>query len=208
MDQDKLFVNGRYILELEKDIPKYINKNGVFKKIVNSPISKKIINDKDIWFALEDLPSDIQEKVLDNAVSSKDFIVKNYSKTISKSSVLNQEDVLVYVTSNTLLLPIVGNVLPSDGLNAYTVVNKRGHLMLKPIIVCWNCHWSELFAGQTVYENNVFCLASDLSMEQLNNYFDYIIKLKDVPSYLGVEDNLFKLREGRFNKIKVKKKEE
>ena len=54
--------------------------------------------------------------------------------------------------------------------------------------MCVNCHWSELFTGQTKYKNNVFCLVSDLDPESIDNFVDKIITLEQVPEYLATAE--------------------
>lgn len=188
MEREKLFLNARYVPALEGKYTKYVNRNGVLKKVSNSPLLKRITTEKDIWYDLGELPEELQNKFHDMAITVSELQKK--TKNFSPNSVLDSEEVLVYVKDSTLLLPIVGNLLPTDGTPAYTVVLKNESLLLKPIVVCWNCHWSELFTGQTEYENNVFCLVSDLTSDQRQEFLDDIITLGDVPEFLGMSDEI------------------
>lgn len=185
MDSEKMFLNKRYVTGANNALKRYFLRNGVIKQYVATPLARKTIRDEDIWYDLEDLPLDMQEKYRDMAISASDLSKTSRASNSKKQNIFDSEEVLIYVTPNTPILPVVGNILPSDGTNAYTVIMKDGTLKLKPILICWNCHWSELFTGATTYKNNVFCLASELSPEQRQQYLDEIILLKDVPGFLA-----------------------
>lgn len=182
--KEDLFVNRRYLKFLNDSYPLYINHNGVLKRCLSKFISTRSFDSDDFWYRLSDIPASYAEKVLDVAISLED--IKNIKKK-NADTVLDSDEVKVYVTEETLLLPIVGNLLPDDGVNAYTVVYKGGKLTLKPILVCWGCHWSELFTGQTKYGANVFCLGSDLGKELMMRFASEMIPLRDVPTYLKEE---------------------
>ena len=93
-------------------------------------------------------------------------------------------DARIHINDDTLLLPIVGNFLPSDGMNAYTIFRRDGVSHLEPILVCWNMHWSELFTGNTKYGNNVFCLKDDLNTALRERFESDFIRLGDASSLL------------------------
>jgi hypothetical protein len=178
MEEDRLFVNRRNARDL-KNIPLYTNNTGALKKCLSNMIALKTINEQFLWYALDDLPYELQEQLKDFAIKANEM-----PKNIKDNHLYDEEQVKIYVTNNTQLLPIVGNFLPSDDIHAYTVVEENGKLKLKPILICWNCHWSELFAGITKYGENVFCLVSDLTKEQQQFFNNKIISLIEVPDYL------------------------
>lgn len=190
--EPKLFINKRYVRNAAGNYTIYVNRNGVLKKVALSPLLKRVTNEKDIWYDLEEFTQDIQNQLKDMAVSLdelKDLTAKP-NKNMKKDSFLDSDGVLIYVSKDIELLPIVGNFLPNDGVNAYTIVcsKETGYIpKLKPIIVCWNCHWSELFTGQTTYGNNVFCLASELTDEQRKIFIKDIITLENASKALGFE---------------------
>ena len=185
--KERLFVNLRYLKDYKLNIPMYINHNGVIKRYVPSPFAKKDAVKSGIWCTLEDLPGDIQEMVEDVSITQSDLIkyFKNVAKKTSiQSAYATQEKVKLHITGNTLLLPVVDNFLPYDGINAYTVIEKNGKPYLKEFLVGWDFHWSELYIGQTKYGNNVFCLAQDIPKEIQEKYADSFIKLSDALTYL------------------------
>lgn len=184
MEQNKLFVNKRNVPELSGKYTRYVNKNGVLKRFIPSPLAKLTIDDNDIWYDYSELPLDLQEKLCDLTIT-QDELPNNVNGMIKKNNIIDSQEVKIFVTPDTLLFPIVGNLLPTDGTYAYTVVMENDKLRIKPIDVCWNCHWSELFTGQSDYGNNVFCLVSELSKEQMVQFLDDIIRLRDVPEFLG-----------------------
>lgn len=185
MDQNRLFINSRYINGKIAGLPRYVCHRGVIKRYVASPIARKTFKPDDIYYAFDELPEEVKSLIDDMTISAEDLIDNYNAKNDKGIGVIDAEKVLIYVTPNTPLLPVVGNILPSDGTHAYTVEIEDDDLKLKPILICWGCHWSELFTGQTRYKNNVFCLASELSEELLQAYIDDIILLKDVPEYLS-----------------------
>lgn len=194
---EDLFVNRRVVFEFEKNngkphtslfrYPIFMNHNGVLKRI--NPILIRKMPNENIWFQLSYLPDDYQSALKEEAVRAEDLT--GFSMTNKRqhegSVYSNSEDggIRIYVNDDLLVLPIVDKLLPSDGVNAYTVVIENGECNLKEILVCWGCHWSELFTGETKYGKNVFCLASDLSPEQREQFIDDIIRLGDVPDYLA-----------------------
>ena len=181
MEKDKLFINKRYLPDLKGTYPLYMNRNGVFKKIQSTVFASRIAGPDNVWYDLSDLPKEYQERFADISISPTE-VTKAFNGKIK--SFYDNEKVLIYVKDDTELLPIVGNLLPNDGVPAFTVITEEDKLKLEPIIVCWNCHWSELFSGITRYGMNVFCLASDLSPEQREVFARDIIKLSDVPDFL------------------------
>jgi len=181
MENDKLFINKRYLPDLKGTYPLYMNRNGVFKRIQSNLFASRIAGPDNIWYDLSDLPQEYQERFADISISPTE-VTKSFNGKIE--SFYDNEQVLIYVKDNTELLPVVGNLLPNDGVPAFTVVNNGDKLNIKPIIICWDCHWSELFSGTTEYGMNVFCLASDLSPEQRIIFANDIIELSEVPDYL------------------------
>lgn len=177
------YISKRYISEI-KGIKIYMNHNGVFKEVMALLLRKRTLDKKTLFYKLNDLPLDLQEKYEDMAISPEELIGNTIKIEKNSKYVLDRFNTKVKITPQTYLLPIVGNFLPNDGVNAFTVKNINGKLELVPIIVCVNCHWSELFTGQTKYKNNVFCLLSDLDSESINNFIDKIITLEQVPNYL------------------------
>lgn len=177
------YISKRYISEI-KEIKIYMNHNGVFKEVMPLLLRKRTLDKKTLFYKLNDLPLDLQEKYEDMAISPEELIGNTIKIEKNSKYVLDRFNTKVKITPQTYLLPIVGNFLPNDGVNAFTVKNINGKLELVPIIVCVNCHWSELFTGQTKYKNNVFCLLSDLDSESINNFIDKIITLEQVPNYL------------------------
>lgn len=185
---DEKYLSRRYALGL-KGYKTYINNNGVFKEFKLNIISRSLIDHDKLFYKLSDLPVEIQEKYGDMAVDAEEL---NSAHSVQidhgKQYVIDENDTKIYIGDNTPLLPIVGNFLPSDGLNAYTVKNKNDKLILVPILICYNCHWADLFSGNTKYGNNVFCLVSDLPREKIEDYADSVLMLKDVPAFLSGKD--------------------
>lgn len=170
------------------------NDNGATDRAVSTYFDrvKYLGKDDNVWYALEDLPEMAQKDLIDVAITPLE-LKNQYDRLKIKNTVYGTEEsgnVLVYLGDETLILPVVGNILPSDGINAYTAVYKNGKFTLESIIVCWGCHWSELFTGQTKYGNNVFCLASDLNESQLKIYENDIIKISEIGKYLGKDIEL------------------
>lgn len=181
--EDK-YISKRYTGDIP-GIKIYMNHNGVFKECIPLLLRMRSLDMNTLFYKLSDLSPELQEEYSDMAISPKELLDKRVKMGINGQYVVDNDGTKVRVTENTFLLPIVGNFLPTDGVNAFTVKNVNGKLELVPIIVCVNCHWAELFTGQTKYKNNVFCLASDLEPETLNNFVDKIITLKQVPEYLA-----------------------
>ena len=94
--------------------------------------------------------------------------------------IYDTEDIRVYINGDVALLPVVGN-LNTMNINLYTIEENK--LILIPIIT-YKGHWIELISGQTKYKENVFCLASDLTEEQRQQFANKIITLEEVPKYL------------------------
>jgi hypothetical protein len=165
--------------------------NGVLKKYIATPLARKTVKESDIWYDLSELPPEVQESIQDMATTPEELARGAKPKSLGKKiNIYDNDEVVIYVNKGTLLLPVVGNLLPNDGTNAYTVDWSSGEPNLKPILICWGCHWSELFTGQTKYKNNVFCLASDLSPEQREYFIDDIITLEDTREFLGIDAEL------------------
>lgn len=194
MNDNKLFVHKRNVGDIEGDYPIYFDCGGVLKRgilnLFNRMINSRGESSDDYWYCVDDLPLQIQERVQDFVITYGEYVASKKVKT-PKNVVYDMDKVLVAVTDTTPILPIVGNLLPSDGVPAYTVgYDKNGSLRLNSILVCWGCHWSDLFTGSTRYKNNVFCLASDLSSEQVKSFVDDIIVLGEAPEYLrSLEDD-------------------
>ena len=74
----------------------------------------------DYWYCVDDLPLQIQERVQDFVITYGEYVASKKAKT-PKNVVYDMDKVLVAVTDTTPILPIVGNLLPSDGVPAYTV---------------------------------------------------------------------------------------
>ncbi len=191
MDINDLVVNSRYVPKSSirgLKINVYVLNNGVLKKAIVSPLLSKSTPKNNLWYRLEDLPSELQLALEDVSISVVDLMAKFGSKK-SSNDIFDNDNTKIYVSSNTKLLPVVGNILPSDGVPAFTVIMDGNRPKLKGIPVCWNCHWSELFSGTTKYGENVFCLASDLSDGQKELYKEDIITLSDTPKFLGLNQD-------------------
>lgn len=180
--EDK-YISKRYTGDIP-GIKIYMNHNGVFKECIPLLLRMRSLDKSSLYYKLSDLPKKLQEEYEDMSISPKELMGKRIKTGKYGQYVVDNDGTKVRVTEDTYLLPIVGNFLPSDGVNAYTVKKVEGRLELIPIIVCVNCHWAELFTGQTKYKNNVFCLVSDLEPRAINNTIDKIITLKQVPEYL------------------------
>lgn len=180
---DNLYINSRYINSADNKWPKYICYNGVLKRYIPSLITKRIVNEDNVYYAMKDLPEFWQEKLRDMAVTPEEL---SHLKKSKAGNIIDNEGVIIFVNGNTLLVPIVGNFLPEDGIDAYTVVMNGDKPSLKPILVCFNCHWSDLFTGNTVYGDNVFCLLSDLPLDIQQRMANQTIALKNVSEFLGL----------------------
>jgi len=190
IDKSRLFIKKKHLPEVDDNILSFTVHNGVVKRVSNSPLAKRMTGQDNVWYRLSDLPENIQDMVIDMAVSIEDMAQMTYNKKSQrKYAIYDNDNVKIYLQKSTELLPIVGNLLPSDGTNAYTVVKTKDGLDLRQILICWNCHWADLFTGNTKYGENVFCLASDLNDEQRIRFADDIITLEDVPEFLGEEFN-------------------
>lgn len=176
-----LFINKKNVPNLGKSYKTYTNHNGVMKEFKLGLLSSKIINKKLIWYKLEELPKYLQESLKDKAQTLEE-INDLLTKQNRKQEFYDKDEVRVYVTNNTEIMSVVGNILPIDGVYAYTVVVKNDQITLKPILT--GVHWSDLFAGNTNFGKNVFCLASDLTEEQRKYFKDEIIELKDALDFL------------------------
>ena len=184
--EDK-YISKRYTGNIP-EIKIYMNNNGVFKEVMPLLLTMRSLDHNTLFYKLTDLPENLQEEYEDMSVSPKELLGKKIKIEKGSEYVVDNFGTNVRVSPKTYLLPIVGNFLPSDGVNAFTVKNVNGKLELIPIIVCVNCHWSELFTGQTKYKNNVFCLVSDLDPESIDNFVDKIITLEQVPEYLATAE--------------------
>ena len=175
MISERLFINKTRVKLLSSKYPQYIINNGVIKMYKPSPLAITKPADNKIWLCLDDLPEPLKSHMKQYGVSESELCPKK-----NKSKVVEFDD-------NTPILPIVGNLLPNDNVTAFTAVYKNNRWTLNAIVVCWDCHWSELFTGQTKYKNNVFCVADELSDEQKEDFIDKIITLGEVPKYLGLD---------------------
>jgi len=184
--EDK-YISKRYTGDIPK-IKIYMNHNGVFKECLPLLLRMRSLDKNSLFYKLSDLPQSMQVEYEDMAISPRELLDKRVKIEKGNQYVLDNEGTKVRVSKKTYLLPVVGNFLPSDGVSAYTVRKVGEQLELVPIIVCVNCHWSELFTGQTKYKNNVFCLASDLDPEVINNFVDKVITLEQVPEYLATAE--------------------
>lgn len=184
--EDK-YISKRYTGEIPK-IKIYMNNNGVFKEVMPLLLRMRSLDKNSLFYKLSDLPPALQEEYEDMAVSPKELLGKRVKIEKDSEYVIDNFGTKVRVSPQTYLLPVVGNFLPSDGVNAFTVKNVDGKLELIPIVVCVNCHWSELFTGQTKYKNNVFCLVSDLDADSIERFVDKIITLEKVPEYLATAE--------------------
>lgn len=188
---DTLFVNQKYVPKLGTHYKRYVNNNGVLKEFKLGVLASKLISKDLIWFKLDELPRFLQERLLDKALTMEE-IFEMSNKSIRSQDFIDKEDVKVYIADNTEIMPVVGNFLPSDGVDAYFVDIVDDKISLKPILICYGFHWADLFSGMTKYKNNVFCLASDLTPEQREYFKDDIIELKDVLDFLE-NNNIKKL---------------
>lgn len=181
--EQELFINKRYLGEYAGSAALYYNNKGVLKRYIPSKFTKKIVDEDLLWCRLADLPEELQVKLYHMANTLEDIM---YQKTHIKD-VYDTNKVKVYISRETELLQVVNKILPSDGTHAYTVVWKDDKLDLKPIVVCWNCHWSDLFSGNSEFGDNVFCLASDLPTMQREAFKEDIITLEQVPELIHLE---------------------
>lgn len=183
---NELFVNMRYINSPQFVFPIYMLNKGVIKEVKwNKRVFQSVGRDN-LWCKLSDLDRELQSKLHDMTITGNELTAM-YKKKEAEYTTWGNEldgDVKIFVNDKTMVLPIVGNLLPSDGTNAYTAVIKNGKVSLDPILVCWGCHWSDLFTGQTKYKNNVFCLASDLTEAQRELYAEDMIPLREAINYI------------------------
>lgn len=164
--------------------------NKISKSFILSTGSwKKAQDQNEIWCKLSDLPFEIQES-LSHMANTLSEITHKKEPTVG---IYDNSHVKIFVDGDTLLVPVVGRLLPSDGIYAYTIKLKHGKPSLESIVVCWNCHWSDLFAGNTEFGNNVFCLFTDLSEQQQKDFYSDAIPLKDIPQFLGLENHQSKI---------------
>lgn len=186
----ELFIRKNSLLslgvKLDEKTKQFVVNNGVIKEFKPSKFTWRLVNDNNIFIKLNDLPIESQNKLSSEAITDEELINLSYKKK-NNQNIYSEEGTKVYVNDETPVLPIVGNFLPNDGVNAYTVIYKDdGSLGLEPILVCWNCHWADLFSGETKYGDNVFCLVSDLPVEAIERISDYIIPLKEVPNIVNI----------------------
>ncbi len=180
----KKFLNIRYVpKELLKSVKVYTLANGGFKECLPFIVTRKVVKPQNLYCYINDLPKEIQNKYEDMAISEDDNLSKIYFNR-KGAYTYNSEKVKVVINENTLLLPIVGNLLPSGDITPYTVLFNNGKFTLVPILISLRNHWSDLYSGKTRYGNNVFCLASDLDKEKVEEHLNEIITVKEVPKYL------------------------
>lgn len=184
------YINTRYI-EGKVNAPKYVQNNGIFKKCANSLVSRMQIYKDKLYYSIEDLPKELQLKYADMAIDEEDMLNQKIVKSGKNSYFYDNCNTKVLINDMTLLVPVVGNILLNDENNvgAFTVKEENGKLTLSPIIICVNCHWSDLYTGQTKYGNNVFCLLSDLDINAIDRFIDKAIYLKDAFYYLKQLEN-------------------
>lgn len=185
--EDK-YISKRYTGDIPGIKKIYMNHNGVFKEVMPLLLRMRSLDKNTLFYRLSDLSPSLQEEYEDMAISPKEILKQRIKFDKNNEYVVDNFGTKVRVTPKTYLLPVVGNFLPSDGVGAYTVRKLNDKLELVPIIVCVNCHWAELFTGQTKYKNNVFCLVSDLDPESIDKYLDQIITLDKVPEYLATAE--------------------
>ena len=170
--EDK-YISKRYTGNIP-GIKIYMNNNGVFKEVMPLLLRMRSLDHNTLFYKLTDLPENLQEEYEDMSISPKELLSKKIKIEKGSEYVVDNFGTKVRVSPKTYLLPIVGNFLPSDGVNAFTVKNINGKL--------------ELITGQTKYKNNVFCLVSDLEPESIENFVDKIITLEQVPEYLATAE--------------------
>lgn len=181
LDANELFISQAYIPNLGPSYKRFLNNNGILKEFKIGILANRIVNKNQVYYRLRDLPNYLQENLLDKAMSAND--IRNLSnKANKKQEFVDKEGVKIYITATTEILPVVGNLLPQDGVYAYTVVEKDNQIMLKPILT--SPHWADVFAGKAEFGMNVFCLASDLTLEQQEYFKNSIIELKDALDFL------------------------
>ncbi len=187
--EDK-FLNKRYV-SLDGNYRLYMNHDGVFKEVAPFLLRRRKISSDKLFYRLEDLPHSYRVKFEDMAISASELVGAKVGSFNGKMYVYDDDRTKVLVTESTPLMPIVGNFLPSDGVNAYTVKITNGKYKLMPILICVSCHWADLFSGNTKYGENVFCLASDLPRELLEKHIEEIITLGEVPKFLNMNKEEF-----------------
>lgn len=183
----KKFLNIRYVpKELLKSVKVYMIANGGFKECLPFVVTRKVVKPKNLYCDFDDMPKDVQDKFEDMAISEGENLSEIYFNR-KGAYTFNSEGVKVVINEKTLLLPIVGNLLPSGDITPYTVLYDNGNFTLVPILISLRNHWSDLYLGKTRYGNNVFCLASELSKEKIEEHLSEIIMVKEVPTYLQVQ---------------------
>lgn len=187
--ENELFINARYLGTSASKFNQYYNHKGVLKRYIPSRFSRKIIDHNNLWCKLSDLPGYLQEELSDMSNTLEEIM---YDQFLTQGF-YDSHDVRIFIDQDTLVLPVVGKVLATDGTPAFTVVEEDNTLIIKPILVCWNCHWSDLFAGNTKYGNNVFCMFSDLSENQKEIFKGEAITVGELPEYLGLENTKIKV---------------
>ncbi len=173
---ERYFISKNTFRNGKGKYPEYVVHNGVIKEYIPSPLSQDKISDSKLYYCLDDIPNPLRSILRVRAVKESTLVER-----VRRNGIMSDP--------NTPILPIVGNLLPSDGVNAYTVVFNNGLPELRAFLVCWDFHWSELYTGQTGFGYNVFCLVEDLTPEQRDNYIDKIITLGEVQKYLDMHKN-------------------
>lgn len=173
---------SKKIINLNGNYKIYMNHNGIMKECNPFIIFRKKISDENLYYKLDELPEEIQIKYISESIDeTKLAIIKEVG---DKQFFIDSNNNKIEINEDTLLLPIVGNFLPDDEINAYRVIIRDNKLFLSPILVCINCHWADLFSGNTRYGNNVFCLASDIPKDKIDDYLEDMITLKEAYEYL------------------------
>lgn len=179
------FLNDRYVpQQLKEKLKVYTFNNGIFKECLPYRFSKKILGTENLYFDFDALPEELQLKYEDMVININEDL-NIFTDKNNVRYVYDKNNIKVRINENTPILPIVGNILPSDDVHAYTIRKKDGIYTLIPIVICIDCHWSDLFSGRTKYGKNVFCLASDLSKDILEEHIAEIITLKDASNFLN-----------------------
>lgn len=102
------------------------------------------------------------------------------------------ETMRIALNDNTYILPVVNNLLVGNTIDnkigslqriadLYTAKKRNGYWTLELITTL--IHGSELFIGETEYGYNVFCMATDLTEQELSNMANEIIQIKDLDDF-------------------------
>ena len=126
----KKFLNIRYVpKELLKSVKVYMIANGGFKECLPFVVTRKVVKPKNLYCDFDDMPKDVQDKFEDMAISEGENLSEIYFNR-KGAYTFNSEGVKVVINEKTLLLPIVGNLLPSGDITPYTVLYDNGNFTL------------------------------------------------------------------------------